>query len=426
METRAYGKDRADGRWVREGEAWYRSLVERVPAVLYVDASDETSTTLYMSPQTDSMLGYSRGEWLEDPRLWVKILHPEDSERVLAEAARAQKTGEPFSTEYRFVAKDGRVVWVRDEAMLVLDQDGRPEYWQGVLLDITDRKEAEGALRKSEERFRLVARATGEAIWDNDLLTGEQEWDGATEALFGYPSPHRGVTAAWWEERMHPDDRNRVLRSLEALYEGTGEVWEEAYRFRKADGTYAEVEDRGYVVRDGSGKPVRMVGSMRDVTERKRQEEELKRSEELFRFTFEQADVGMAHVALDGRWIRVNDKLCEISGYAREELLGMTYLDLTLPKDVEASRDRVCRMLRGELGPYTVERRFVKKDGSRVWVSLSVSLVRKTSTEPNYLVCVADEITGLKLEEFLEAPLTPRELEILGQVVANRTDPQIS
>lgn len=77
---------------------------------------------------------------------------------------------------------------------------------------------------------------------------------------------------------MHPDDRNRVLRSLEALYEGTGEVWEEAYRFRKADGTYAEVEDRGYVVRDGSGKPVRMVGSMRDVTERKRQEEELKRS----------------------------------------------------------------------------------------------------------------------------------------------------
>jgi len=89
---------------------------------------------------------------------------------------------------------DGRVVWVSDEAVLVRDEDGTPLFWQGVLLDITERKEVEEALRESEERYRLVAQATSEVIWDNDLTTNRQVWDGATEAMFGYPAEEMGGT----------------------------------------------------------------------------------------------------------------------------------------------------------------------------------------------------------------------------------------
>lgn len=284
---------------------------------------------------------------------------------------------------------------------------------------------AEGPPRKSEEWFRLLAKATGEAIWDNDLLTGRQEWDGAAGALFGYPS-HRGDIGAWWEDRLHPEDKERVLTSLHAVLEGGGEFWSEEYRFRRADGAYATVADRGYVARDGSGRPVRMVGSMADVTEQRRVAEELRQSEQRFRLTFETANVGMAHAAPDGRWLRVNDKLCDILGREREQIMRITFQDLTPPEELAASRERVRRMLAGEHGPYSVERRYIRKDGSRVWVNLKVSLVRKASGEPDYFVCVAEDISRRKLAELIPNPLTPRELEVLKLLSQWRTNKEIA
>lgn len=148
----------------QESEARYRELVERVPAVLYVDRSDASNSAVYMSPQSESMFGYSRGEWLEEPELWLKILHPEDRERVLAAHDRARRDSGPFEAEYRLISRDGSVVWVRDEAASAGDVCEGTGLRAGVLLDITDRKRYEEELEKSEERFRLVADVTGEAI----------------------------------------------------------------------------------------------------------------------------------------------------------------------------------------------------------------------------------------------------------------------
>jgi PAS domain S-box-containing protein len=138
----------------REAEARFRTLVEQVPAVIYIDSNDEVSSAIYMSPQVEEMLGYTPDEWLDDPELWVKILHPDDRERVLAEDARVDETGGPFSVEYRMLAKDGRAVWVRDEAVLVRDEEGQPMFWQGVFVDITERHRAEEALRERAEELR--------------------------------------------------------------------------------------------------------------------------------------------------------------------------------------------------------------------------------------------------------------------------------
>jgi PAS domain S-box-containing protein len=259
-------------------------MVERVPAVVYVDASDEQSSAIYMSPRAEGMLGYAPEEWLDDPGLWVKLLHEEDRQRVLAEQRRTRRTGEPFSVEYRLISKGGRTVWVRDEAVLVEEGVGGRPVWYGLLADVTEQRRADEALRESEERFRT---------------------------------------------------------------------------------------------------------------------------------TFEQAAVGMAHLAPDGRWLRINDKLYEIAGYPREELQGMTYLDLTPAEDLEAGRERLRRLLEGKRASYIVEKRYVRKDGRRVWVSLSVSLVRDASGEPNYLVCVAKDVTERKLSELVRDPLTDREMEVL-------------
>src|SRR5829696_7010843 len=141
---------------LREAEQRYRTLVEQIPAITYIQEPGEPSRTTYISPQYETVLGYSPQESLGDPEHWIKIMHPADRERVLAEDRRTNETGEPFSMEYRQFARDGRVVWVRDEATLVRDENGKPLYWLGVQVDITERRRAEEAHREGEERYRTL------------------------------------------------------------------------------------------------------------------------------------------------------------------------------------------------------------------------------------------------------------------------------
>jgi PAS domain S-box-containing protein len=134
----------------------------------------------------------------------------------------------------------------------------------------------------------------------------------------------------------------------------------------------------------------------RELTERKQAEEALRESEERFRSTFEHAPIGMAHVALDGRWLRVNDTLCEITGYSRGELLAKTFGDLTYPDDLEKSWAHLQSLLAGEFSTYSMEKRYLRKNGSQVWVEITVSLRRDAEGEPLYFIGAIEDITDRK------------------------------
>jgi len=131
-----------------EVERRYRTLVEQLPLVIYVDALDALSSNIFTSRQIEALLGYSVEEWKEDGELFVKLLHREDRERVLAAHERTHETHEPLSIEYRLIARDGSLVWVRDEGVVVFDDEGTPLYLQGYLLDITHERAAEEQLRR--------------------------------------------------------------------------------------------------------------------------------------------------------------------------------------------------------------------------------------------------------------------------------------
>jgi PAS domain S-box-containing protein len=132
----------------------YRELVESTPAIFYLDRPDDLSTNYYTSPQAEGLLGYSQDEWGTTPALWIEKIHPDDRQRVTEENERSNLSGEPFHCEYRMLAKDGRTLWIRDEAVMMYDDEGHPLHWRGLMLDVTAQKEAEEKLRWSLDVLR--------------------------------------------------------------------------------------------------------------------------------------------------------------------------------------------------------------------------------------------------------------------------------
>ncbi|HZY68492.1 MAG TPA: PAS domain S-box protein [Devosia sp.] len=202
-------------------------------------------------------------------------VHPDDRERAdQAVAAAVNPDGVGiYDITYRTVApEDGTERWVSAKGQ-TLFEGGRPVRLIGTARDVTQSRRAEQALRETEERYRLAGQATNDAIWDWNLATNHVLWNEALRVAHGYTPDAVEPTGDWWIGHIHPDDRARIDRSIHAVIDGTGTTWSDEYRFLRADGTYADILDRGYVIRDAQGKATRMIGAMLDITERKRAEE---------------------------------------------------------------------------------------------------------------------------------------------------------
>ena len=193
----------------------------------------------------------------------------------------ALKEYQPVRGELARYAKNGEEYWVEMEVTPLTDPEGVRRYWITVERDITDRRRAEVALNLSEERFRTIARATSDVIWDWDLVTGRMWRNDGMQTLFGYDPATRPEGEGSWSEAVHEDDRARVVAGLHRVIDNGGTEWTDEYRLTRADGSAADVADRGTVIRDEAGRPVRMVGAMVDVTERRKLEAQLRQSQRL-------------------------------------------------------------------------------------------------------------------------------------------------
>ncbi|HYY77236.1 MAG TPA: PAS domain S-box protein [Gaiellaceae bacterium] len=396
---------------LRGSEHKYRTLVEQLPLVTYVRGLDVLDSNSYASPQVEALFGYTQEEWETNNGLLERVIHPDDRGRALAAAAQLRETGHPMRLEYRFVARDGRIVWVYDETHLVRDGDGRPAGVRGFLLDITERKEAEQALGEGEERFHaMVANVPGaifRCAYDDDW-TMEFVSD-AIEQISGYPaSDFIGNRVRSFASVIHPGDQQSLAPSVAEC-----RPYEIEYRIVHASGDVRWVLERGQAARGPDGE-VRIDGAIFDVSETRRAAQALLETKAYSETLIRTANVMIVGLDPDGRVRVFNEAAEKITGYAGAELEGEDWFEVLVPRDryPEAWADFVRWRQGGEL-PEDFESPIVTKTGEERLISWRNSLVGQGDRVVGSISFGIDITAGKQLEEQLRQS---QKMEAVGRL----------
>jgi len=378
---------------LRRSEARFRSLVEYAP--LGIVQTDRNGSALSANRKFAEISGYAQNEITGFVHLETAL--PEDRAFVM-ELSRKFSAGETETTNYerRMRRKNGATIWVRVNAKLLPDEPGKPREGMVLYEDITERKQAEEALCKSEERSRLLYENAPVGIIQIDR-NGEVVYANRKFAeISGYsPEEAVGLTSAdvsLLEER----ERNKQLKEL--LFAGKIEPINIERRLLRKDKSVIWVRQTATIMHDAQGRPQWGIVILEDVTEKKQAEEALQQSEEKFRATFEQAPLGIAECSIEGRFVEANSKLVEILGYSKDEITHLTIRDVTHPSDLERSLANLQKLVVGKTDSYVMEKRYIRKDRSFVWVNVTASLA-PIHGKPQHLVVTVEDISARKKAE---------------------------
>ena len=369
---------------------------EQNPCPMWVFCEDSLSF-LAVNAAAIELYGYSREEFLS---MTIRDIRPKEDVPKLMEVLRGRPL-RSYEGTWRHVKKNGSLLEIEFAANRV--------HWLGkparlvILRDVTHRMQGERALRDSEKRFELVARATSDVIYDWDLATDSVWWNEGVKRAFGYDLDSSTIDAAWWEERVHPEDWQRVEASMKEGFEQGREFMILNYRFRLMDGSYAHVNDRACVVRDEGGRVVRVIGAMRNTTESHKAEEALRQSEERMRQMAEAIqDVFYLSDARTNEIIYINPAFDRIWGSSRKEIQRRPrgWIDLVHPDD----RERVLEALHdwkpeGTSPHWDNEFRIVKPDGSIRWIWIRSFPIRDESGAIVRFAGVERDVTERKRTE---------------------------
>ncbi len=362
-----------------------------------------------------------RGKRFEDAYWWS--YDPAAQQRIrdaIDSAARGERV--------RFVAPvragDGRLARVDFQIAPIFDSDGRVSALVPSGVAIEDRLSVEEELRDSEIRFHTMADNIAQLAWmtraDGHIFWYNKRW-------FDYTGSTPEAMLGWgWRDVHHPDHVDRVVARFKQSIE-SGEPWEDTFPLRGADGLYRWFLSRALPIRNEAGDIVMWFGTNTDVTELRDAEDALRLSEAQFRGAFENAAVGVAHAAFDGRWLMVNDRLCELTGYKREVLMQLDVDAVTHPDDRAAAQEGRATIAGGGAKTYTLDKRFVRADGTVIWVSETASAQLGADGRPLHAILVIEDITlrrdAIEHQKFLLRELSHRTKNLLAviQSIARQT-----
>ncbi|HEY3860708.1 MAG TPA: PAS domain S-box protein [Verrucomicrobiae bacterium] len=438
----------------RKAESRYKTLVEHIPVVTFLVSFDNRQSEIYVSPHVESLLGYTAREWIENPILWYQRLHPDDRERWNEEFSRTVARAEPFKADYRFMAKNGRIIWIHGEATVGRDESGMPSFLQGIGYDITELKLAEEVLRRSREELDgLVKARTAEIAAVNKSLESEIKLREQIEqdmrrnlkeladvksaldehALVAITDPRGRITYAndkfcaisKYSRRELIGQDHRIINSGHHSKEffrflwntiASGEVWKGEICNRAKDGSIYWVDTTIVPFVDPiNGKPIQYVAIRNDISERKAAEAALRGSEERIRLMVEWVrDYAIFMLDSEGRVATWNSGAEKIKGYKASEIIGRHFSTFYPPEVAAAGKPAEELRIASEKGSFEEEGVRVRKDGSLFWSHVVLTAVRDEKGQLRGFAKVSQDITERKRAEARQGQLL-QELKEINQ-----------
>lgn len=370
----------------------------------------QQGVVLYSNQGIENICGYSPTAFIGQG---IQRLYPSvNTTDLFADILQQLTVDTPFKVE-QWLKRSDSSLFLASMTFTLIASDGAPPNYSLILFDRTQAYEQEILLREKEKRYEYVIDGVHAGIWDWNIKEDYCYWSPYFLEIFGI-NPNEITCFNTAINHIHPDDQQKVIDKMQSHIANPDEEYEVEYRITRPSGEIRHCLSRGRAIQNDAGDVLRVVGAVIDITQQKRAEAEIKllhnQLEKRFSATFQQAAVGFAHVGLNSVWQRVNTKLCEIFGYTEAELTKLTYQEITYAEDLPNDIEQVRKILADEISTYSIEKRFIRKDGSLVWANLTVSLLRDNYNNPEYFISVIEDISQRKNAE-LKLQLTFQQLQ---------------
>lgn len=378
---------------VFESEKRYHALTEMSPVGIF--RTDASGSTTYVNPGWSEMSGLSFKQGLEDG--WLNAVHKEDRIAIINGWENATITKEKSILEYRFIRPDGAVVWVIGQVIPEHNSKNEIVGYVGTVTDITERKHAEEAIQKANERFEIISSATNDAIIELDFISGKGWHNKVSIDNLNIHDENLSIEEhkLLWRSKLHPDDSDRIIKSIDACYTGTSNSYSNEFRFLRSDGSYGNFYERAIIVRDEEGTMIRFVGSMLDVTNLKKAEEEFKNANKKMEAIIDAIPDLMIEVGLDGIIYNYHSHRKESFAENTDRFIGKKISEILPPRAVVIAFAAMREAAEKGFSTgykYTLEKNFEVR-----WFELSIAPMKKTDGYDTHFIWLSRDITKVKL-----------------------------
>ena len=373
---------------------------------------DFKSDHLTWSDELYNVFGTDKATFLETHQSFTELIDPEYRELVVETSKHTQQTGDSFNIIYSITTTKGEKRLIEEYGYGEKDNSGNIIRLFGTAQDVTERKEAEALIIEANERYEYVTLATSDIIWDWDFATNKVYYASSIEKLLGYPAGERKQDLPFYYDNIHPDDRDKMVFTADDFKYAPKALWKEEYRLKKADGNYAVIHDSGIIIKNDEGIGVRMVGSMRDITKQKEEQEYLKLLSSVITNANDAVLITEAEPITEPgpKIVYVNEAFTKMTGFSVEDVTGKTPRIFQGPNTDRSELDRLGDALKN-LQHFETSLINYKKDGEEFWTNFSISPVANEKGTITHFISIQREVTQIKLLELQKALLN--ELTLL-------------